>query len=732
MTTNPHLPGISNVQLPGSGTDSEISLGPPVLPHQRSSERVDSATELNSTSGADPSVDEQLIQRTKLQIRALVKEIADLAKSANSIEDFYQGFLTKTVSALASVGGAIWVKPTSDSPLQLGYQINLKQTGIVENAQAQQQHGLLLNQLLESGEPDLVAPLSGTEQSTDAGNPTEFLLIVGTLKIDQETTGLVEIFQRPGAGPATQRGYLRFLSQMCEIASDFLRTQQLRTFQEQQLVWQQLEQFIRQVHCGLDTDQTAYSIANEGRRLLDCDRVSVAILEGQRATIRAVSGLDSIERRADQVKKLGALASRVIRAGQPLWYAGDDDDLPPQIEKRLHEYVDRSHTKLLAIIPLAQVDPEASEESSLEKSARPKPAKMLGALIIEHLTDSTIQESLKKRVQVVTEHSELALSNTSEYNSIFMMPVWRALGKATSLVRGGNLVKTVSVVLALVVIGAFLSLFPYPFALGSKGRLTPETQHEVFALVDGVLTDILVSDNADSLVSKGQLLARMTNSDLMLEIENLDGELQRVRKSLGAMLRARNQEMSHYERILLNGEYSEALETQKSLEQKLKIKRAEAESLNVVSPADGQVINWQIRQNLLRRPVNRGQKLMTVVDPNTVWQIELEMPERRVSHLIEANQQSEDGLDVTFALASYPGKEFRGKLLSIDQQLNVYSDEGNSVLVRVQFENDQVPKDLLRSGTRVKAQVQCGERSIGYVVFHDLIETIQSTFLFWF
>ena len=101
-----------------------------------------------------------------------------------------------------------------------------------------------------------------------------------------------------------------------------------------------------------------YAIANEGRRLIDCDRTSVAIGTGRNCRVKAVSGLDSIERRAEQVKNLGSLASTVIRAGQPLWYAGEDADLPPQIEKRMHAYVDKSHTKMLAILPLFETVPE--------------------------------------------------------------------------------------------------------------------------------------------------------------------------------------------------------------------------------------------------------------------------------------------------------------------------------------------------------------------------------------
>ena len=336
------------------------------------------------TSSADSSLDDQLVHQTKNQIRTLVQEISDLSKSDCSRENFFEGFLTRTASALASVGGAIWIRDAVDGPLQLHYQINLKETSLAEDQAAQAQHSLLLNKLVEAAEPTLVAPQSGGSVGHDhAGNPTKYLLVVGPLRIDQQIVGLVEIFQRPGAGPTTQRGYLRFLKQMCDIASEYLSNHQIRSFADQQAMWQQLEQFIRAVHQGLDTEQTTYTIANEARRLLECDRVSVAIAHGRRMRICSVSGLDSIERRAEQVKQLGALATRVCRAGEPLWYEGDDTDLPPQIEKKLHDYVDKSHSKMLAIIPLNKIH---TDDDS--KSRSPSGSKPLGALIVEQLKDT--------------------------------------------------------------------------------------------------------------------------------------------------------------------------------------------------------------------------------------------------------------------------------------------------------------------------------------------------------
>ncbi|MDG1875069.1 MAG: hypothetical protein P8J27_14245 [Mariniblastus sp.] len=469
------------------------------------------------------TVDAKLVNQTKNQIRLLVQEIADLAKSDCSVEEFYEGFLTRTTNALASTGGAIWVRDSIDEPLKLHYHINLKQTNLATDKKAQSQHSRLLCKLAEQGEPTLVSPASGSADEM-SGNPTDSLLVVGPLKIDNATLGLVEIFQRPGAGPTTQRGYLRFLMQMCDIASDFLCNRRIRSFAQQQMMWQQLEHFMRLIHQGLDTDQTVFTLANEGRRLIDCDRCSVAIGYGRNCLIKAVSGLDSIERRAEQVKKLSSLSASVVRTGQPLWYTGEDDELPPQLEKKMHAYVDKSHTKMLAIIPLFESDKDSEDTAPASPRDREK-RKPMGALVVEQLKDSRITPGLKKRTEIVVQHGQTALTNATEHNRIFLMPVWKGLGKLTRAFDTGNRLKSATIIGFLVGISAFLCLFPYSFGLGANGSLTPQTQREIFSQTSGTMIEVNVSDSGDTVVETGSVLAVLKNTDIELEISKLIGEI---------------------------------------------------------------------------------------------------------------------------------------------------------------------------------------------------------------
>lgn len=673
------------------------------------------------------SIDPELIRDTRNQIRGLVDEITALAQSESSKRAFCEGFLTRVVQALAAVGGAVWLRSESDGTFALEYQVNLAQSGLTRDTEQQTAHGTLLARVAEANTPKLIPPRSGDSDASD--NPTDCLLVVAPLVVEQEVVGLVEIFQRADAGPTTQRGYLRFLVQMAGLASDFLRNDRLRHYAVHQSHWQRIGEFVAAVHAGLDIRETVHAIANEARRVLECERVSVAVRRGAQMEIRAISGLDSIERRADQVKSLSRLASAVARGGESLWYDGDDSGLPPQIEKHLHAYLDVSHTRLLVIEPLYR----SSEAEANDTGRRREPAE--GALILEQLGSNAVPDGFAERLPILKRHSARALANSLDHSSIFLAPVLTRVGQSPLTETVRRLPRLGMVALAMLLAFAALWLVPWPFSLRADGQLKPAERAEVYASVDGVLQDLRVPDDPDTVVQAGDVVAVMSNNGLMVEIRNLQGQLAQAReesKKLQRML-ARPSEMTTLDRGIIDGDLAEANELQASLERQLQLKMQEQQLLNVVAPATGRIINWQLRQNLLRRPVQRGQNLMTIVPPDTAWEIELQLPEKRVAHLMQAFENAGTReLKVTFTLASHPGQEYTGNVVSMDNKMDVRGEDGNAVLLRVAFDSADVPAELLRTNTRVMAQIHAGQRSLGYVWFHDIAETIQSKWILWF
>ena len=257
--------------------------------------------------------DRNMLEQTKQQIRTLMNEIAQISRTEVTPEKFQTEFLTRVVRALGAIGGALWLADDSGR-LSLGYQINLREAKLHGDEEANKMHSYLLyNALRSEEEPNLlVPPHSGGNDPNEGGNPTDFLLILGVISTELEKVGILEIFQRPGTNPTTQNGYLQFVRQATRYATEYYKDRQLRNFSDRQGLWTQLEDFTRNIHKTLDLKETLYTVANESRRLIECDRVSIAICHGSRAKIEAVSGQDMVDKRSEAVRLLGSLASAVV------------------------------------------------------------------------------------------------------------------------------------------------------------------------------------------------------------------------------------------------------------------------------------------------------------------------------------------------------------------------------------------------------------------------------------
>ena len=670
------------------------------------------------------SVDPELVEQTKQQIQSLVREIADLAKQDLEPQAFYSEFLPRVVQALAAVGGAVWVRGEG-SMLQLAYQINLQRTGLAESENNQFRHGRLLHQVIQRESGMLVPPQSGAGDDNEAGNPTDFLLVLGPLKSDQQIEGVVEIFQRPGTRPNTQRGYLRFLEQMCELAGDFLKTRQLRHYTNRQTLWAQLEHFTRLVHESLDPRETAYTVVNEGRRLIQCDRVSVALKRGRKCTIEAISGQDIFDKRSNTVQLLGRLATAVAASGDPLWYSGDTSDLPPQVEEAVQDYVDDSHSKMVAVLPL---------KKPVEAEQDPDEGETIGALVVEQIEDSRLRDGFRQRVDVVCAHSSVALANAMEYHSLFLLPLWRAIGRAKWVVQARTLPKTIAVTAALLLAVGFLALWPKNFYLEGEGKLVPIVRRNVFAPMDGSVAEVFVEHNQP--VTAGQVLLRLRNTDLDVAMMDVIGRLETTNEQIAATQRtlldvSRGNRAEQIEMNRLQGELLQAQQRRDNLIKQIELYRRQKEELLVRSPISGRVITWEVKETLKNRPVQRGQILLRVADPEKGWELEVEMPEKRVGHIAEAQRSLGEDLPVEYILATEPDDRRSGKIEEVHYAAEVKDEKGNTVRIRVAIRQDELPEHL-RPGATAIANVYCGRRPLGYVLFHDLLEWVQTNVLFRF
>jgi len=669
----------------------------------------------------------------KQQIRGLINEIAELSRSEHAADEYYPAVLQRIVEALAAIGGAIWLVDEAGL-LRLVYQIKVDQNLLQAENEDAIRHSRLLSRMFTRGQSDLVPPGAYIGEDQAEGNPTPFLLVLSPLSSGKRAVGLIEIFQRPDSAPNIQRGYLRFLDQMAGLIGEWLKGHTLKQVSDRQQLWQQADHFARLVHDNLELRDTAYTIANEGRQLIECDRVSVAIKKGGHCKVIAISGQDTIENRSNIVAALNKLTSRVVAAGDALWYDGAVEDLPPQLEEAVEDYVDLSHGRTVAVLPIrrpekvVEGDVQSKEHVQREDlSAR----EIIGALVIEQIESQISTDVLRSRADLVYEHTARALANSLTHSNLFLMPVWRALGRATWFFRGSALPRTLAIlgVTLAVLLGMFL--WHINLDLEANGTLQPSDQMQVFAHVDGEVEAVFVDHGA--VVKAGQPLVQLRNRDLEVEIASLQGQLQETNEQLATLGNqlASGAISDRAERIRSQGQMEEYKVRKKALEAQLALQTDKQKQLTRVSPIDGVVMTWDLEKNLRLRPVVTGQVLVTIANPDSEWELELLMPEKRMQYLDEALRSSQGKpLPVEYIMVTDPSVTHRGKLYPDAVHGRAELDAQEGAVVKLRVKPDQLDQLSKRPGAEVKADVTCGKRSAAFVWFHEVVEWVWANVIF--
>lgn len=677
------------------------------------------------------TVNQQTVEETKAQIRGLVNEIAQLAKSGATPDEFYSGLLTRIITALAAAGGAIWLLD-ENGKLRLQYQVNAEQNLLNQENEDGVKHHRLIERVARSGQSILVPPFSGTTDGEGESNPTRYLLVLGSLQHDERQDGLIEVFQRPDTAPDTQKGYLRFVQQMCDLAAEWLRAQTLRTLGDRQTLWQQADAFARATHESLDLKETAYIVANDGRRLIGCDRVSVAIKKGRKCRVQAISGQDTIENRSNIVAALNQLATRVVAAGEPLWHDGSTEDLPPQIEEALEDYVDQSYGRNVAVLPLREPerrlgvnsDQGAAGEIDRDNAHR---GEVIGALIVEQIESAIPTEIFKARCDLVYEHGTRAIANSLAHSNLFLMPLWRALGRASWILRARTLPKTIGVVSLLIVVILGLIFIEKDFNLEAEGTLVPIQRREVFAPIDGEVLHVLVDH--DDPVEEGDLLVSMINRDLEIQLTEVVGQISTNRveeRRVQGQLRLRDIELS--ERRALEAEQIKLETEYQVLRKKEQLYLERMSELEVRSPIKGNVVSWDVEKTLHSRPIITGQVLVEIADLNQPLVLEVELPEKREGHLDryikDQSLQKDDQLEVSYILATDPDVPLEAKLALDSVSMRADADEEHGAIIKMRAipAQDTLRELQPRPGAKVIAKIYCGRRSSGFVFFHEIYE----------
>ena len=661
----------------------------------------------------------------KAEVRQTIGELSELSRSDVSFDEFCQNVLTKTVKLTGGHAALLW-QSSGNNDSRITHKAGRPDLNLPpENLS----HAAVMNRVIEAKQPMAVSSEALSHDINPLQNGDAYLILAAPVYNRKKICcGALELLQRKDISESAQQGYLKFLARIAELFPRWHENQELsRLNQNAESISSTLD-FVTEIHRSIDLDETAFAIANEARRVLASDRVSIARWNGSQCKIVAVSSQARFDNRANVIRKLADVATSSVSIETPFWITGETDDLAPRIANRINEYMDESHCRTLAVIPLL-LKPEENPEQQFKPGSRPK-ARKLGALIIEFFDADVKQESIAEPCKLVTEHSELALANATQHSDIILLPLWTRLGRLQKFLLRDHFTKTMTGLGVFCFILLLLAFYPKELQMRVNGVMQPQLRKNLFAQTEGIIRKVYVDHG--SVVKKGELLIVMENQDLDMQISQEEFQLDTLQEEIKMtnVMLARQTDLPLEDSIALGNKLT-TLEKQKhNKERQLELMLKKRSLQKLYSPIDGTVVLWEARKRLEDLPVNANQYVLEIAALQGGWQLELDIPQNKIGYVSEALSHSGDHqLNTEFRVATNPNLPLEGELVRVADRAELSAATGTPHFRAVVDAN---VKELsgLRPGSGVTARINCGKRSLGFVWFYQVIDFFRTQVFF--
>ncbi len=463
------------------------------------------------------------------------------------------------------------------------------------------------------------------------------------------------------------------------------------------------------------------AIVNHGLRVTQSDRVTLFRFQGKRFTCEAISGEAYFDRHANVVRTQEAwVAARLSASGN--WHYPNDLEYAPQEESRLSEYLDHSPITSAALVSLHAHNSMDGENCS-ERNADT----MIGALLVESFThhdSSLFQQSLAKYAPI----AEVAFQQALLLKAAWYWPGKKGVQALSKNSKSLWVWGTVIAVLCLIT--GFIRV---PLRIEAQGSVQPVARRHVFAQTDGIVQQVHVEEGTP--IRKGALLLTLESPELDQRLIELRGELETIQQRIRDLKRIRlkpinGPDIAQEPEIQLASELQQLDVQRLSLETRLTLLAEEQKHLEIRAPIDGTILNWDPKQNLIGRPVNRGQSLLEIADINGPWRAELHILDRQSGPVLEnwygENKQS---LKVDYYFANAPETRHLGNVSWIAQSAQVHEGK-HGVLVHVPLAPRQHEPYI--AGTRVTARIHSQRISLAWLALRDLVAVLDREIFFRF
>lgn len=312
-----------------------------------------------------------------------------------------------------------------------------------------------------------------------------------------------------------------------------------------------------------------------------------------------------------------------------------------------------------------------------------------GAIVCSWPVQRTLEPQYKAQLRVIARHIAPILASQAQLKEPVhwrlrrrVRRFWHRLGRTQQM-----LALVVPIALLLL-----LTLVPVQHKVTGDASLEGLVQRAIVSPDDGYLLEANVK--AGEVLKKGQVIARLDQNSILLEIKRWQSEKQEYEGQFNRELNALN----HTQMRIAKAKVAQA-------EAKLDLYKERLQRLTITAPIDGVIIKGDLSR-AIGSPVERGQVLYEMA-PVDEFRLVIIIGESQIRYL-------SPGQRGRLVLAAFPSDAVDFEVSSV---ASVFEEQQEGVFYRVEAELKQA-RDHLRPGMSGIAKVDVGSKPLGWVIAH--------------
>jgi len=486
------------------------------------------------------------------------------------------------------------------------------------------------------------------------------------------TVGAIQVMNKVGDDGIFDGHDRELLEGLAASAAVALRNAQLVAAERRAKDLAVLLEISREITSTLDLDRVLLSVVNLASRAFPFDQGAIGLLEKRGIEIRAIGGHETVDRKAEPVRRLAARGAWAADRGESFYIA--DRGHPATEAER-------------AFVAAFGRDLEAEEiESGLYLPLRDEEGR-LGVVVFESKRPSFVDALQRELAQILANQTSVAVRNAQLYAQV---PLVDALGALAAKRRAWmQLPRRRQQVYVAATVGtvAALTLVRWPLRVsGTNPAFRPAGYAEARTLVPGIIERVLVREG--TAVTRGAPLVQLRDVEQRAAREATAAEAAVAERAAAAAASRNDPAEERLQRTRAQG-----------LRQEVALLDAQLAATTVRAPVSGVVLTARPEERLGAR-LEGGDLVVTLGRTDTL-ELEFGVPQREIERVAV-------GQRVHLRVDALPQHTFEGLVTSLGQLPRDTTEEVRFP-VRALVPN---PGELLKPGMAAHVKVLTARTSL--------------------